>query len=160
MPITLHPAVVHFPIVLLLVTSGAGLAYLYWRPLPDLRVVVAWSLLPGWIAVIVSVITGLFSQGGLPPDAPYRFVLNLHTTGGLALIAVYGDLLYRRWINRPGRAKRRPSSGADYADMLDDPSKRVYLTAILLLGALLVVVTGYFGGELVYTFGVNIPAPR
>ena len=50
-PVTLHPMLVHFPIVLLFVTSTARLAYLYWRPLPELRIITWWSLLPGWLAV-------------------------------------------------------------------------------------------------------------
>jgi len=155
-PVTIHPMLVHFPIVLLLVTSGAGLAYLYWRPLPELRIITWWSLLPGWLAVIAAVITGLFSQGGLPPDAPYRPVLNLHTTGGFALIIVYGDLLYRRWLNRPGRDKKPRAAAGTSGDLLDDPKRKLYLTILFALGGLLVIVTGMFGGQLVYTFGVNV----
>ena len=157
-PVTIHPMLVHFPIVLLLVTSAAGLAYLHWRPMPELRIIAWWSLLPGWIAVILAVITGLFNQGGLPPDAPYRPVLNFHTTGGFALIVLYGELLYRRWINRPGRAQKSKRRPAFNGDMLDDPKRKLYLTVILILGALLVIATGYFGGQLVYDFGVNVMA--
>ncbi len=155
-PVTLHPMLVHFPIVLLLVTSAAGLAYLYWRPMPELRIITWWSLLPGWIAVAVAVITGLFSQGGLPPDAPYRPVLNLHTTGGFALILLYGDLLYRRWLNRPGRDKKRREDAPFYADLLDDPKHKLYLTLLFVIGGLLVIATSFFGGQLVFDFGVNV----
>ena len=155
-PVTLHPMLVHFPIVLLLVASGAGLAYLYWRPLPELRIITWWSLLPGWIAVVVAVITGLFTQGGLPTDAVYRPTLNLHTTGGFALIVLYGDLLYRRWINRPGRDKKRRADAPVHGDLLDDPKRKLYLTLLLIVGGLLVIATGFFGGQLVYDFGVNV----
>ena len=155
-PVTIHPMLVHFPIVLLLVTSAAGLAYLYWRPLPELRILAWWSLFPGWLSVVVAVITGLFSQGGLPPDAPYRSVLNLHTTGGFGLILLYGDLLYRRWLSRPGRDKKRKGQSVFDGDMLDDPSRKLYLTIMLIVGGLLVIATGLFGGQLVYDFGVNV----
>ena len=155
-PVTLHPMIVHFPIVLLLVASGTGLAYLYWRPLAELRLITWWSMVPGWIAVVVAVITGLFSQGGLPPDAPYRPVLNLHTTGGFALILLYGDLLYRRWLNRLGRDKKRRGDTPIYADLLDDPKRKIYFTLLFVVGGLLVIATSFFGGQLVYDFGVNV----
>ena len=155
-PVTLHPMIVHFPIVLLLVASGTGLAYLLWRPMPELRLITWWSMVPGWLSVVAAVITGLFSQGGLPPDAPYRPVLNLHTTGGFALILLYGDLLYRRWLNRPGRDKKQRIDAPVFADLLDDPKRRLYLIILLVVGGLLVIATGFFGGQLVFDFGVNV----
>lgn len=124
--------------------------------MPELRILTWWSLFPGWVAVIVSVIMGLFSQGGLPPDAPYRLALNLHTTGGFALILIYGDLLYRRWLYRPGRDKKRQVDEPVYAEMLDDPKRKFYFTVVLIVGGLLVYATGFYGGQLVYDFGVNV----
>ena len=85
MPINLHPATVHFPIAFLLLASGAGLLYMYWRPLEVLRTLTWWPMLLGWLGALVAMLTGLLAQSGLPPQAPYRATLNWHITSGLAL---------------------------------------------------------------------------
>ena len=72
MPINLHPATVHFPIAFLLLASGAGLLYMYWRPLDVLRTLTWWPMLLGWLGALVAILTGLLAQSGLPPEAPYR----------------------------------------------------------------------------------------
>jgi uncharacterized membrane protein len=148
--ITLHPASVHFPIALLLVGSLAGLLYLWWQPRPELRVLTWWLLMLGWIGAGVAALTGLLAQGNLPPQSPYTVVLNGHITSGLALIVVYAALFYRVWLFRN---RRRPT---DPADLLDVPAARPLLTVLLLLGMALVAIGGWLGGELVYTWGVNV----
>lgn len=148
--ITLHPATVHFPIALLLVGSLAGLLYLWWQPRPEFRVLTWWLLPLGWIGAGVAALTGLLAQGSLPPQAPYTVVLNGHITSGLALLVVYAALFYRLWLFR----NRRRST--DPADLLDVPAARPWLTLLLLLGIALVVIGGWLGGQLVYTWGVNV----
>lgn len=95
--IKLHPASVHFPIALLLLASFTGLLYLYWPRLPILLTLTWPLLLLGWIGAIIACLTGLLAQSGLPPQAPYRSVLNWHTSTGLGQIVVYAVLLYQRW---------------------------------------------------------------
>ncbi len=161
-PPVIHPILVHFPIVLLIGCSAAALAYLHWQPRPELRILTWWLLPPGWLFLLLTVITGIIDQGNLPPDAPYRTLLNLHTTSGLILCLLYGDLLYRSWLHRsrqraaatqkatiPGRL---PTTG----DFLDQPGRKWPLTAQLLLGIALVIWSGWLGGELVYVWGVNV----
>jgi uncharacterized membrane protein len=148
--ITLHPATVHFPIALLLVGSLAGLLYLWWDQRPELRVLTWWLLMLGWAGAGVAALTGLLAQGNLPPQAPYSFVLNGHISSGLALIVVYAALFYRVWLHRNRRR------ATDSADLLDVPSARLWLTLLLLLGMALVVIGGWLGGQLVYTWGVNV----
>jgi uncharacterized membrane protein len=148
--ITLHPATVHFPIALLLVGNVAGLLYLWWQKRPELQVLTWWLLGLGWIGAGVAVITGLLAQGNLPPQSPYAAILNGHITSGLALLVVYAALFYRLWLHR----NRRHST--DPADLLDVPAARLWLTLLLLLGMTTLFVSGWFGGELVYTWGVNV----
>jgi uncharacterized membrane protein len=150
--ITLHPATVHFPIALLIVGSLAGLLYLWWRQREELRVLTWWPLLLGWAAAGIAAFTGLLAQGNLPPQAPFSATLNSHITSGLAILLVYGLLFYRVWLHRN---RRRPT---DPADLLDVRTARPWLTLLLILGMTLVTISGWLGGELVYTWGVNVPS--
>lgn len=153
----LHPATVHFPIALLLLGSLLALVHLFRRPAVDLRLTV-WLLLGlGWLGGAVAVLTGLLAQIDLPPDAPYRTVLNFHIGTGLAVLLLYGFLLYRGWLFRGARARKvREKRGDPTADLLDDAGARGWIVAVIALGALLIVATGWYGGQLVYQFGVNV----
>lgn len=162
----LHPAIVHFPIALLLLGSVTALVYLY-RPALFARHIdlrrVTWFLLGlGWIAVVPAVLSGLLAQSPLPPDAPYRLVLNWHTATGLGLLVLYGLLLYRAWIFQGAKARKRRAAnnkngGApEVVDLLNNPPARLWLTIALLAGILLIFSTGWNGGILVYTWGVNV----
>lgn len=145
----LHPAVVHFPIALLLLGTVLALIQLY-RPLRyDLRLTV-WVLLSlGWLGGLAAVLSGLLAQANLPPDAPYRSTLNWHIGTGLAQLLVYGILLYQAWMHRPGR-------GARSRDLLGQSSSRLWVTTLLVIGALCIVATGWNGGQLVYAWAVNV----
>jgi uncharacterized membrane protein len=167
----LHPATVHFPIAFLIAASVAGLAYIHWRRLDQLRIITWWSMTAGWFVLILTIVTGIVDQGRLPPDAPYRTILNWHTTLGLALAVVYGNLLYRGWLHNRRRGRRRSdetkrrgsTSKSDDQDeqveFLLVPRRRWLLTAELLLGIVLVIAGAWLGGQLVYTWGVNVAAP-
>lgn len=159
MPINLHPATVHFPIAFLLLASGAGLLYMYWRPLDVLRTLTWWPMLLGWLGALVAILTGLLAQSGLPPDAPYRATLNGHITSGLALWVLYGLLLYWQWLYQkrpPRRPKAKEQPVALPLDLLQQPTLRLRVTLLLLFGIGLILASGWNGGKLVYTWGVNV----
>lgn len=152
-----HPATVHFPIALLLVGSLLSGVHLSRSTPFDLKPTIWLLLALGWISGAFAVLTGLLAQANLPPDAPYRTVLNFHIGAGLAVLLIYGFLLYRSWLHRSARARKaRQARGVTTTDLLDDPTARVWLAVIVLLGALLIVATGWYGGQLVYAFGVNV----
>jgi uncharacterized membrane protein len=180
----LHPAVVHFPIALLLLGSVVALVHLLGpraaRQWLDLRRT-AWFLLGlGWLATIPAVLSGLLAQSPLPPDAPYRGVLNWHTATGLGLLVLYGLLLYRGWIFQGAKARKARQAAAikrgalpggqagghkdaehgrtqeEVADLLDNPSSRAWLAVVLCAGIALILATGWNGGNLVYEWGVNV----
>jgi uncharacterized membrane protein len=129
------------------------LLYLWWKQWPELRVLTWWLLMLGWVGAGVAALTGLLAQGNLPPQAPYTVVLNGHISSGLALILVYAALFYRVWLHRNRRRATDPT------DLLDMPSARSWLTLLLLLGMALVALGGWLGGQLVYTWGVNVGEP-
>ena len=155
----LHPAIVHFPIALLLVASGAGLIYLFAWQRAELRLATWGSALLGWLACAAAVATGLVAQAGLPPDAPYRGVLNWHIGAGLGALATYGLLLYQAWVDRSARSRRARSRAglSETRDYLDVSGRtRTIIAALLILGAIFVFLAGWNGGELVYQWGVNV----
>jgi uncharacterized membrane protein len=168
----LHPAIVHFPIALLLLGSAVALAHLYHLGGPNSRIDMrrtAWFLISlGWLATIPAILSGLLAQSSLLPDAPYRNVLNWHTATGIALLVFYGLLLYKAWIfqgakARKARAARQRSAEqkdagqeTEVADLLDNPSSRLWLTVALFGGIALIIATGWNGGILVYEWGVNV----
>lgn len=157
----LHPATVHFPIAFLLLASSAGLLYLYWRPLDLLRTLTWWPMGLGWLSALVAMLTGLLAQSGLPPDAPYRAVLNGHITSGVALWVLYGLLLYWRWLflKKPTRRPKATTTNPALptaTDLLQVPAAKLRLTLFFLTGIGLVLASGWNGGQLVYTWGVNV----
>lgn len=169
MPINLHPAAVHFPIAFLLLASIAGLLYLYWQPLELLRILTWWPLRLGWLGTGIAILTGLLAQSGLPPQAPYRAILNWHISTGFAVWILYGFLLYRHWLyGKVGKKKREKGNllldakaNEDQTmmvnqELLNDSQARRWLTVILLVGSLLVLASGWNGGRLVYVWGVNV----
>ena len=156
-----HPATVHFPIAFLLLASGAGLLYLYWRPLDLLRTLTWWPMLLGWLSTLLAMLTGLMAQRDLPPDAPYLGVLNWHITSGVALWVLYGLLLYWQWLFLKKPAHRPKATTPKTAlpaptDLLQASEIKLRLTLLLLIGVVLVVASGWNGGKLVYTWGVNV----
>ena len=163
--IKLHPASVHFPIAFLLLASVGGLFYLYGKRLQPLLTLI-WPLMGlGWLAAIVAALTGLLTQRGLPPQAPYQSILNWHITTGLAQIVVYGLLLYQRWrypVLVKQRAKRRGERLADpngltaSDELLNDSASRVWITLLLICGIVLIIASGWNGGRLVFEWGVNV----
>ena len=153
MPINLHPATVHFPIAFLLLASGAGLLHLYWCPRELLRTLTWWPMLFGWLGTILAILTGLLAQSGLPPQAPYRAILNWHISTGLALWVTYGYLLYQRWIY--GKARPRLKTPLPN-DPLLAPAARLWLTLLFVLGIFFVMISSRNGGVLVYEWGVNV----
>ncbi len=163
--VLLHPALVHFPIAFLIAASLAGLAYIHWQRLESLRIITWWAMGAGWFSLIAAIITGLIAQGALPPDAPYRLLLNWHTTTGLALAVLYADVLYRGWLHNSGAGKKpraqRPATKGEAAppprvEFLAEPGRKWLLSLELAAGILIILVSGWLGGELVYTWGVNV----
>lgn len=151
--LNLHPATVHFPIGLLVMASAAGIIYLHWRPIPQLITLTWWPMLIGWISCVVAVLTGLLAQSTLPPDAPYWRLLNSHVTTGLAILLLYGAPLYVRWIRRSKVPEQK--NGDPLLNSISQRT-RVWITLCFVVGGLLVLITGWSGGQLVYSWGVNV----
>ena len=140
----LHPFLVHFPIALL--TVGFFADILAWqRKTAAAEKVGWWNMVTGTAGLLFAVFSGLVSKdrtGVLTPAATET----LTTHGQFAFLTVACFLLLLSWRMRHRTALPPSLTG-------------VYL---LLLGASLALLwsTAWFGGELVYLFGVGVsPAP-
>lgn len=135
MPI--HPILVHFPIALLTLSLAVELAGLA-RSREDFSVA-AWHL--QWIGtagLVAAVVSGLLAKEAalIPPAAVPS--IDLHQQAAFLTASLYAGLLFWRVAHRT---------------RIPDP-RVVYL---VLTGAatILLLFTGWFGGELVYGHGIG-----
>jgi uncharacterized membrane protein len=141
MPPNIHPLLVHFPIALLLASVVLSWADLLWKGKNFERA--AWyTLLLGLTGTVVTVATGLIAAQDVPPGSPAQATLNTHRLLGVATFVVFGLQAICAWRNKG----------------VYSPGKRALHTAIQLVGVALIVTVGFFGGELVYTYGVGVAA--
>lgn len=153
---TLHPATVHFPIALLLVSVLLTLLYLRQGERSEgersegersLDTSAYHCLLIGWFGAVLAVLTGSVDAWrqvygvDTPRDPALLNRVNIHAALGIATVWVFGMALLRR--------RRNPY-------ILDDPQQRRGYVRLLLFGALLVIGGGWLGGQLVYSFGLGV----
>ena len=106
--------------------------------------------------MLAAIVSGIVAQGALPPEAPYRPLLNWHTGSGLALAVLYGDLLYGGWLDWKRRKSAEREGWVSATDLLIGRGRKWRLTVQLTLGIGLVIFSGWLGGQLVYEFGVGV----
>lgn len=134
----LHPTTVHFPIALYclgVLLTGLTL----WRHQPELERFAFLSFGLSWLATVVASIVGLIDQNQLAVDDPRLAMVNNHITGAVTLMIINGLLLYMRFR---------------WPDALF--TRRLPYLGLMALGLVTVLVTGWLGGELVYTLHIGI----
>jgi len=144
-PNPLHPAVVHFPIVLLLLGAAAAIVAVFWRrhQIPKLAaVVLGLGALGAWVAVESGE-----SDGGLVENtsAQVNALIDAHETWakrtlGISILAAFaagGSVMTARWP-RIARAVA------------------VVAAVVSLAAAYGVYQTGHRGGALVYRHGAGV----
>ncbi|MEL7196757.1 MAG: DUF2231 domain-containing protein [Pseudomonadota bacterium] len=119
----LHPAVVHFPIALLLLAGMAEVA-MKWSPSVGLQTIVRLLVAFGTIGAIIAVLFGWFAGGWRLDDQSSN--LAIHRWNGTA-IAVLGIAAWTLAVRDGGRTRLR------------------ILLAII---AAAIIVQGYYGGEM------------
>lgn len=136
----LHPMVVHFPIALLLTAVALDVTgYILKRP--AMTQAGFYCLCLGCIAAIVAYFTGEAIQHHAI-DAQSRALVHLHKTAAVAVVGMSGLLiLIRLW----------------HAGTLRGKGVLLYFAGAAVLTAA-VCVTGWYGGELVYTHGAGVQA--
>ena len=130
----IHPAVVHFPLGLLLTSTIADLAYLVGlRPMPQFA---AWLMASGLVGGLAAMSAGLYDFQRLTEEQVP------HALRHMAVIATawlgYGAALYLR---------------RDTLAAAADPS--MASVAVAIVSAILLGLGGWLGGELVYRYGAG-----
>jgi len=117
-----------------------------WRSDRSLETAAYHCLWLGWLLLLPAVVTGTIDAARqvfdpLHPREDALVWVNAHALAGVAIMIVY----WQAWQAR----RRNPA-------ILDDAGARRGYLALLTLGAMLVVLTGWLGGQLVYSLRLGI----
>ena len=137
--IKLHPAVVHFPIALLLLAGVFGILSLFgkkefWKDL------MLKFLIIGVIFSPIAVLTGVVEVLHLKHNEAIHKLLTIHQYNGFAILGLYLVLIAWYWI------RRNVMSNTEY----------VPFVFCLFLGCILLLFQGYLGGEMVFGQGAGV----
>ncbi len=139
---SLHPALVHFPIGLFaaaLVFEGIGLL----SGRPDFSRFSWWAQIAGAIGLAAAVVTGLIAASHASASGAVQNALDSHRQFAfLAASSLAGMAIWR--------ASKRGKIPAH--------STRIYV-ALLAVCVFLLLITAWFGGELVFLYGLGIRTP-
>ena len=135
----LHPAIVHFPIALLITAALAAVIYLFNRT-AFLKQMIFWLLIIGVIFGAAAVLSGLYEEDKIVHNEAIHEIIETHEKIGFAIAGLFVLLLIWFWVR-----KNVMSTGE---------------LSIWVLGALagvgLLLYQGYLGGEMVFGEGAGV----
>ena len=141
MPPNPHPLVVHFPIALLIVSVlFDGIAVAGKREVFEKAAL--WNLIAGVLAAAMAVATGLLAEDIVPQFEVMQETMERHETLAYVTLGVFTLLLFWR-VWKQGKFFVR---------------YRAFYLLLAFVSMLSLGATAYYGGELVYKFGVGIQA--
>ena len=135
----LHPLFVHFPIALLLSSVAFSWAGRFW-PGKGLDQAAWYTLLLGLVGTVFTLGSGFVAAQSVAADSPAMTTLNLHRLLGIATFVIFGALALWSWRSKG----------------VFTGNRRLFFTTLQVAGVALIVAVGFYGGELVYTYGVNV----
>jgi uncharacterized membrane protein len=138
----LHPLTVHFPIALLFTSVFFDLLGIITEN-KNFRQTGWWLLVLGFIGGIIAAIFGAWSEEIVEAMGVPEAAIDRHEAFAIATLIVFGLLLVIRW-----RIRLRWS----------DRDRVMYLCTAM-IGLLLLGITGFYGGELVYRYGAGVQSP-
>ncbi|HEX8034241.1 MAG TPA: DUF2231 domain-containing protein [Ktedonobacterales bacterium] len=172
----LHPIVVHFPIALLIASVGMDVLSLVLRR-AGLTTAATWLLVLGVPGALAALLTGKIS-GSVLNTAAASDLLHLHKICAVGASLTFGTLLLLRlvwlaprvlyWLPQVVPATQSAATGGQralrtalpalYTSRLPGIIVVMYL-ALSVVGVVLLGLTGYFGGAIVYDRGVGPIVP-
>ncbi len=135
----LHPMLVHLPIALLTANWVFDLLSVVTKR-QEFERTGWWTLLAGMIGLAGAITTGLMAEGSVNIAETARGFFEVHEQLAFGVAAMYSTLVLWRFAARTYIPQRL---------------RWVYLV-VSFLGVILVWVTGWYGGELVFRFGIGV----
>ncbi len=139
--IPIHPILVHFPVALLTAYVIAAVSAYFFRS-DWLEKTAGFLLLLGVIAALAAVTTGKIAESAIAP--PAASVGEMHETFATLTTVLFSALFMLQL--------RMRNSG--------NRTLKTVLIALSLVGLVLLILTAYYGGRLVYDFGTGVQPPR
>jgi uncharacterized membrane protein/nitrite reductase/ring-hydroxylating ferredoxin subunit len=134
----LHPMLVHFPIGLFILSLLLDLGSLAFPSTPNLVREAFYAMLLGIITVLIAAVPGFVDYTDIRDDHPGKRIATAHLTLNLIVVGLYGVNLGIR------------------SSTLDAPTTPVGPLILSLVGVVLLSVSGYLGGRLVYDDGIGV----
>jgi uncharacterized membrane protein len=169
----LHPIIVHFPLALLLASVALDFAAAIFRR-ASLVEGATWALLLGAPGAVAALVSGWLSEHDVNASAAPT-LLHVHKVCAILATIVFGTLFFLRltwyaprllgWLRLAfphiGALTSAQSWSRAFLPLAYVKSlPRSVVTAYLLLsvvGVILLALTGYLGGAMVYDHGVGLP---
>ena len=134
----LHPLVVHFPVALLLMAVLLELIALLWKQ-PEFSRAAWWNQIAGTLGLAFAVASGLFAESTVHMADDASELFERHELIAFVAATLFVTLLL--W--------RIGSRGAP-------PRQRWIFLLLLAAGAVLLLTGAYYGGEMVFRYGVGV----
>jgi uncharacterized membrane protein len=135
----IHPLLVHFPITLLTVSVFFDVAFLVSKK-PHFEQTGWWTLLAGSLGLAATVASGILAEQTVTISHGAREHFETHQQLALLVAGAYSLLLLWRIANRTKLPTR----------------KEWAFVGLSCLAAILVWVTGWYGGEMVFRYGIGV----
>lgn len=139
----LHPALVHFPIGLFLLSLALDILSYVWND-EAINLVRAsfYAMSLGFGIGILAILVGLVDRSDIRLDHPARKTVNIHMTLNLIAMGLYG-------LNLLLRARQPDANPASLVTLL-----------LSVIGVAIILVSGYLGGTMVYDNGIGVGRHR
>lgn len=138
----IHPMIVHFPIALLATAILFEVLELVFKR-SVLREAATWLLGIGFFGGLAAAATGLLAEEAAEDMGVPESAIEIHESFAIATLAVFAVLIAIRWLQHKRRVPQLPG----------------LFLALGLIGVVLIGLTGYFGGDLVYRYGAGVERP-
>ncbi len=130
----IHPMLIVFPIGLWIFSLVCDLVFFFQPDHPLWRGMAFYTMAGGWIGALAAAVPGFIDYLGMSPGAAKRMATT-HMTLNLAVVVLYAINLWLRWTG----------DGVGGWPLV-----------LSVLAVLLVAVSGWLGGHLVYVHGVGV----